>query len=84
MQLTSSATLETACENSLCIVAVLPVIYDCQSQCRNKYIEIMRAMAEKYKKNRWGWVWTEAATQPDVENALGIGGFGYPVSMSCC
>lgn len=77
-ELTSSATLETACENSLCIVAVLPVIYDCQSKCRNKYIEIMRTMAEKYKKNRWGWVWTEAAAQPDVENALGIGGFGYP------
>jgi len=26
------------------------------------------------------WVWTEAGAQPHVEEALNIGGFGYPVS----
>ena len=26
------------------------------------------------------WAWAEGATQPEVEEALGIGGFGYPVS----
>ncbi len=25
------------------------------------------------------WVWMEAGTQPDVEDSVGIGGFGYPV-----
>lgn len=29
------------------------------------------------------WVWAEAGAQPDVEEALGIGGFGYPVSVQC-
>ena len=24
------------------------------------------------------WVWTEAGAQPNIENALDIGGFGYP------
>jgi len=26
------------------------------------------------------WVWAEAGAQPHVEEALSIGGFGYPVS----
>lgn len=78
VELTDNSVLQAACENPLCIISVLPVIYDCQSQCRNKYIEIMRTMAEKYKKNRWGWVWAEAAVQPQLEQAFGIGGFGYP------
>ena len=27
------------------------------------------------------WIWAEAMAQPDLENVLGIGGFGYPVSI---
>jgi len=27
------------------------------------------------------WVWSEAGAQPHVEEALSIGGFGYPVSI---
>jgi len=27
------------------------------------------------------WVWAEAGSQLDAEEALGIGGFGYPVSI---
>ena len=26
----------------------------------------------------WGWLWTEAGAQSELENAPGIGGFGYP------
>jgi protein disulfide-isomerase A6 len=26
----------------------------------------------------WAWVWAEAGVQPEVEEALNIGGFGYP------
>lgn len=30
-------------------------------------------------------MWTEAGAQPHVEEALSIGGFGYPVSrLACC
>ena len=27
------------------------------------------------------WVWAEAGAQTEVEEALNMGGFGYPVSM---
>lgn len=31
------------------------------------------------KINRFSrWLWTEAGAQSELENALGIGGFGYP------
>jgi len=26
------------------------------------------------------WVWAASGAQPELETALGIGGFGYPVS----
>uniref|UniRef100_A0A8V0XDR9 Protein disulfide-isomerase A6 n=1 Tax=Gallus gallus TaxID=9031 RepID=A0A8V0XDR9_CHICK len=41
-------------------------------------LEVMLKMAEKYKKKMWGWLWTEAGAQSDLESSLGIGGFGYP------
>lgn len=78
-QITSQDVFDKNCEESqLCVVAVLPHILDCQSSCRNKYIEIMKTMGEKYKKQQWGWLWTEALAHPELEQTLGIGGFGYP------
>ncbi|KAH7639770.1 Protein disulfide-isomerase A6 [Dermatophagoides farinae] len=71
--------LKQACENSqLCILSVLPHILDCQSKCRNEYLDVLRRTAERFKKNRWQYLWMEAGAQPELETALDIGGFGYP------
>lgn len=78
-ELTSEEVAKKACENQpICVVAILPNIYDCQAQCRNDYIKILKEMADKYKSKQWGWVWAEAGSQASVEDALEIGGFGYP------
>ncbi|XP_067123070.1 protein disulfide-isomerase A6 homolog [Centruroides vittatus] len=78
-QLINDESLKEACENhQLCVISILPHILDCQSACRNQYIEILNRIGEKYKKNSWGWIWAEALTQPELEEALEIGGFGYP------
>ncbi|CAN7998936.1 unnamed protein product, partial [Ixodes hexagonus] len=78
-QVTESKVLQDACENNqLCVVSVLPHIYDCQSECRNGYLDVLRRLGDKFKRNRWGWVWAEAMAQPKLEEALEIGGFGYP------
>ncbi|XP_066453352.1 protein disulfide-isomerase A6 isoform X2 [Eleutherodactylus coqui] len=69
---------KTCEDHQLCIVAVLPHILDTGASGRNSYLEVMLKMADKYKKKMWGWLWTEAGAQPDLETALGIGGFGYP------
>lgn len=78
-ELLSQEDFKNACEGQqLCVVSVLPHILDCQADCRNGYIKILQAMADKYKKRQWGWLWTEAFHQPELEESLGIGGFGYP------
>lgn len=33
----------------------LPHILDCQSQCRNDYLNMLRELADKFKKNHWGF-----------------------------
>lgn len=65
-------------QKPLCVISVLPHILDCQADCRNQYLNVLKDMGEKYKKKMWGWVWSEAGAQSDLENALDIGGFGYP------
>uniref|UniRef100_A0A2K6VWD9 protein disulfide-isomerase n=1 Tax=Onchocerca volvulus TaxID=6282 RepID=A0A2K6VWD9_ONCVO len=75
----SQEVVENACkEKQLCIIAVLPHILDCQSSCRNDYLKVLKELAEKFKRNIWGWVWTEAGKQTELEEAFGMGGFGYP------
>lgn len=79
IQLTSAAALKEACEDHpLCVISILPHILDCQSACRNEYTSILSKVGERFKKNRWSWIWAEAMQQPQLEDSLGIGGFGYP------
>ncbi|KAL1431305.1 hypothetical protein MTO96_014327 [Rhipicephalus appendiculatus] len=79
LQVTKESVLKEACQDSqLCVVSVLPHIYDCQSECRQGYLDVLKRLGEKYKRNRWGWLWSEALAQPKLEEALEIGGFGYP------
>ncbi|KAK2180538.1 hypothetical protein NP493_439g04066 [Ridgeia piscesae] len=83
VQLTEESVLKGACDDhQLCIISFLPNILDCQSECRNNYLTTLRTLGEKYKKRTWGWVWMEALTQPDVETAVGVGGFGYPAMVA--
>ncbi|CAH1153384.1 unnamed protein product [Phaedon cochleariae] len=79
VQIVNDQSFRDACEDKpLCVVAVLPHILDCQSECRNSYIQMLTNMGEKFKKKMWGWVWSEAGSQPELEAAVDIGGFGYP------
>lgn len=79
IQLVDEESMKEGCgEKPLCVVAVLPHILDCQSDCRNGYLKILNNLGEKYKQKMWGWVWSEAGSQLEVEESLEIGGFGYP------
>ncbi|XP_071776349.1 protein disulfide-isomerase A6 [Centroberyx gerrardi] len=79
LEILNDDTLKKTCEDTqLCVIAVLPHILDTGAAGRNGYLEVMMKMAEKYKKKMWGWLWTEAGAQMQLEASLGIGGFGYP------
>lgn len=54
-QIIDDKSFKAACEGKpLCIVSVLPHILDCQSECRNGYIQLLTTMGDKFKKKMWG------------------------------
>lgn len=79
IQMTSEKLLKTNCDGAqLCVISVLPQLYDCQSECRNRYINRLKEVANTFKRKQWAYLWVEANAQPELEKALEIGGFGYP------
>ena len=38
----------------------------------------MQSLSSKYKKQGWGWLWSEGGSQKHLEASLNVGGFGYP------
>jgi len=82
-QAISNEVVKAACDNKqLCVITFLPPLLDCQSECRNKYIKVLKEQADKFKKNPWGWLWAEAGEQPKFEEAFEVGGFGYPAMIA--
>ncbi|CAD5229449.1 unnamed protein product [Bursaphelenchus okinawaensis] len=82
-QLVSKESFAEACENKqLCVITFLPQLLDCQSKCRKDYIKLLKGLADKFKKNPWGWLWSEAGVQGDIEQSVDVGGFGYPAMVA--
>lgn len=81
-QIVGADSVKAACEeHPLCVIAFLPNILDCQASCRNAYLDDLTKLGDKYKKKDWGWLWSEAVAQPDLEQAVDVGGFGYPAMV---
>lgn len=56
-QVIDEDSFKEACEDrSLCVVSILPHILDCQSDCRNNYLVLLKEMGEKYKRKMWRYV----------------------------
>jgi len=83
IEITSESVLDENCsEKHLCIISFLPNILDCQSACRNQHLSMLKKFAETYKRNGWSWLWVEGARQEQLEQSVGIGGFGYPAQVA--
>ncbi|XP_066268412.1 protein disulfide-isomerase A6-like [Branchiostoma lanceolatum] len=79
VEVVSAEVMKENCnEKPLCVVSFLPNILDTGAAGRNQYLGTLKEVGEKYRKKLWGWVWAEAGAQPKLEQALGVGGFGYP------
>ncbi|KAL5865289.1 hypothetical protein ACOSQ3_002803 [Xanthoceras sorbifolium] len=82
-ELTSPDVMEEKCGSAaICFVSFLPDILDSKAEGRNKYLQMMLSVAEKFKRNPYSYVWTAAGKQPDLENRVGIGGYGYPALVA--
>ncbi|KAJ7964765.1 protein disulfide-isomerase like 2-2-like [Quillaja saponaria] len=82
-ELTGPDVLEEKCGSAaICFVAFLPDILDSKAEGRNRYIEQLLSVAEKFKRSPYSYVWAAAGKQPDLENHVGVGGYGYPALVA--
>lgn len=78
-ELVSQRVWDEHCSGStLCIVAVLPDILDTGAKGRQAYLDVLRSVAKKHRRRPLAYLWTAAGEQADLEQLVGVGGFGYP------
>lgn len=83
VELIGPDAMENNCASTaICFVAFLPDILDSKAEGRNKYLDILRTVAEKFKRNPYGYAWVAAGKQPSLEQAVGVGGYGYPALVA--
>ncbi|EOX93360.1 PREDICTED: protein disulfide isomerase-like 2-3 [Theobroma cacao] len=82
-ELTGPDVMEEKCGSAaICFVAFLPDILDSKAEGRNKYLEMLLSVAEKFKRSPYSYVWAAAGKQPDLERRVGVGGYGYPALVA--
>lgn len=82
-ELTGQDVMEDKCGSAaICFVAFLPDILDSKAEGRNKYLELLLSVAEKFKRSPYSYVWAAAGKQPDLEKQVGVGGYGYPALVA--
>nr|CAD1827131.1 unnamed protein product [Ananas comosus var. bracteatus] len=82
-ELTGPDVMEEKCASAaICFVALLPDILDSKAEGRNKYLQLLLSVAEKFKRSPYSFVWAAAGKQADLENQVGVGGYGYPALVA--
>ncbi|XVF31811.1 hypothetical protein REPUB_Repub17cG0025400 [Reevesia pubescens] len=82
-ELTGPDVMEEKCDSAvICFVAFLPDILDSKAEGRNKYLEMLLSVAEKFKRSPYSYVWVAAGKQPDLEKRVGVVGYGYPALVA--
>ncbi|KAK1294450.1 Protein disulfide isomerase-like 2-3 [Acorus calamus] len=82
-ELTGPDVMEEKCASAaICFVAFLPDILDSKAEGRNKYIDILLSVEEKFKRRPYSFVWTGAGKRPNLEKQVGVGGYGYPALVA--
>lgn len=83
LELSGPDVMEEKCATAaICFVAFLPDILDSKAEGRNKYLDILLSVAEKFKRSPYSYVWASAGKQPDLEQQVGVGGYGYPALVA--
>ncbi|KAL3687881.1 hypothetical protein R1sor_014190 [Riccia sorocarpa] len=83
VELTGQDVLDAKCSSAaICFITFLPDILDSSAAGRNKYLETLLSVAEKFKRNAYSYLWVAAGKQPGLEKAVGVGGYGYPALVA--
>jgi len=84
VQVTTRAELEEHCKEkaSLCLLTVVPSIYDGGAKARNAILSTLQSLSKKYARKPFSFVWLEAGTQSGLEDALLQGNTFYPAPVA--
>ncbi|KAL7677263.1 hypothetical protein ACOME3_003500 [Neoechinorhynchus agilis] len=83
LELTSQEMFDQECKaKTICVIAFLPDLLDCQSECRNNYLRLLKGSAQKYARQEWGWLWSSALSHSKLEDILEVGGSGFPAMVA--
>eukprot|EP00899_Mesostigma_viride_P007599 jgi/Mesvir1/16840/Mv15733-RA.1 len=84
VQVTDAGVMDEHCLSGaqLCILAFVPHILDSGAAGRYAYLDILRDAAEAHKMRDFSFLWAEGGSQPQLEAAVGVGGFGYPAAVA--
>jgi len=78
-QLTDSKIFDTQCAKvQLCFIAFLPHIANGGKEQRDAYLETLQAIATRYKREFYGWLWNVGGDRPEFEAAFDVSEFSYP------
>jgi len=78
----SSASFNDKCTGSkICVLAVMPNIYDSSAKERSKYLDTLMIVAKSQRKQPLEFFWTQSGDHLDVERQLNLG-FGYPAVVA--
>ncbi|XP_010522374.1 PREDICTED: protein disulfide-isomerase 2-3-like [Tarenaya hassleriana] len=82
-ELTGPDAMEEKCGSAaICFVSFLPDILDSKAEGRNKYLDMLLTVADKFKRSPYSFVWVAAGKQTDLETKVGVGGYGYPAMVA--
>ncbi|GMH11009.1 hypothetical protein Nepgr_012850 [Nepenthes gracilis] len=83
VELSGQDIMEEKCGSAaICFLSFLPDILDSKAEGRNKYLQMLLSVAEKFKRSPYSFVWAAAGKQLDVEKHVGVGGYGYPAMVA--
>ncbi|KAI4341000.1 hypothetical protein MLD38_025781 [Melastoma candidum] len=82
-ELISQEVMDEKCGSAaICFVSFLPDILDTKAEGRNRYLQMLLTVSEKFKRSPYSFVWAAAGKQPDLEKLVGVGGYGYPALVA--
>jgi len=80
-QVLSNKQFDETCEDSLCIMAFLPHLFDCQSECRKEYLKNYNTAIRSKGATPANYMWLQGGDNFEFEEKLNLG-FGYPALIA--
>ncbi|GMH23775.1 hypothetical protein Nepgr_025618 [Nepenthes gracilis] len=83
VELSGQDIMEETCGSAaICFLSFLPDMLDSKAEGRNKYLQMLLSVAEKFKRSPYSFVWAVAGKQPDLMKSVGVDGYGYPAMVA--